>query len=133
MTEKIMIRPELNEKTIEYIKSLGDQTGDITKEQVQEFVKYAMQDATQDRATFASFIAYIDACQRKSPIFKRATAIHGKAALSKTMSDENYKSYFNELSNDHSELKTFVLQHLSWSNNHREELKEILGEGSCGV
>jgi len=129
MTEETMIKPELNEKTIEYIKSLGVQTGDITKEQVQEFVKYAIQDKT----TFASFIAYIDACQRKSPIFKRATAIHGKAALSKTMFDENYKNYFNEVSNDDSELKAFVLQHLSWSNNHRDQLKEILGEGSCGV
>jgi len=121
-------KPKLSEETIDYIKNLGKQTEDVTQEHVQEFITHAI----KDQKTFASFIAYIDACQRKSPIFKRATVFHIEAILSNKI-DKNYKIYFEGVSNDATIEGSYISMYLDWSNNHQEDIRKILGEGSYDI
>jgi len=127
--DKKEMEPKLSEETIDYIKNLGKQTKEVTQEHVQEFITHAI----KDQKTFASFIAYIDACQRKSPIFIRATAVHSKAILPNKMFDKNYKIYFEEISVAVTIEGSYISMYLNWSNNHQEDIRKILGEGSYDI
>ena len=126
MKNKRQVKPKLNKETVEYIRNLKNQTGDPTKEDVKEFISYT----TKGKLTYANFIAYIDACERLSSIFKRATKLHSYALLHKNFLDPDYKATYRQAHDITTSLGKATNFRLNWVDKNRKELREVLGEGS---
>ncbi len=113
MSSLTAVEPILDKETTDYINSVENQKGQITKEEIKEYIQYSIKDG--DKELFANFIAIIDRLKRNDKRFQRISGLHVTAIKA----DDQYNKMYKEVTKEGSELSNMTSRRHKWNKENQ--------------